>query len=155
MLEKLVGIWGLQRQVISTSGALIATMEGTASFSPCLNDTNQYYEEGALKMDDADQPPIVFSRKYIYRDEPGGLAIYFDENPLRLFQIILFTAVGDILEGSATHLCLRDIYNSHYQMRFPDTFQILHQVEGPRKSYTINTVYKRSPLNPYLCQPLD
>lgn len=149
MLENLVGHWTLQRRVVLTSGSLMATMKGTASIALPVEGACQYSEEGTIKMADSNHPLIVFTRRYIYRDEQGTLAIYFDEKPMRLFQNIAFKAVGKTFEGSATHYCSPDTYTSHYQFLRPDSFNIKHHIEGPRKAYTIFTVYERlCPFNP-------
>ena len=71
---------------------------------------------------------------------PDQLEIYYDEQPARLYHLVVLANVDGIWRGTASHLCEPDTYAGMY--KFGDgEFQIDQTVTGPRKDYSISSIY--------------
>lgn len=132
----LVGTWRLSRRV---SGQ--AEMSGTAIFTP--DDFGLRYQESGQIVLSGGQT-LEFSRGYLYRFRPGRMEVLFDETAPRLFQSV--ELIGDATEilGQGFHNCPPDVYVSNYRFLVPSGFSICHRVDGPRKSYDIETDFSRA-----------
>ncbi len=61
-----------------------------------------------------------------------------------LFHALTFVADDDGgLRASATHDCKADLYRSEYAISPDGGLRVQHAVRGPRKDYTIETIYSR------------
>jgi hypothetical protein len=135
-LERLLGEWRLER-TISGQGQ----MSGTASFQSAENRRVLYRESGELLLESGTR--LHGEQRYFYERTDGGFAVYFHGTGELFEQVILAVdAAGDWI-GRAEHLCVADVYASEYLFRVDGTFEVRHQVRGPRKDYTIRTVYVR------------
>lgn len=131
----LAGAWNLSRRV---SGQ--AEMSGTAVFTP--DETGlHYHESGQITLLDGQK--LAFSRRYLYRFEGGSMDVFFDEAEPRLFQSVELTASDGQITGQGFHNCPPDVYVSNYRFLLPTWFSIVHRVDGPRKSYSIETDFIR------------
>ena len=138
MLRRLIGRWSLERTIDGQ-----ASMRGTAGFEPTADDWIEYREEGELRL--ANGQRFDAERRYRYSELAGGFAVFFAETPARLFhEVTLERRPGSVLAGHASHLCARDHYRSEYLFAPDDSFSVRHEVRGPRKEYTISTVYRRT-----------
>lgn len=135
-LMQLQGVWRFERTVSSAG-----TMAGTATFDLRSDGRLSYFEVGALSLEGS--APLQFSRRYLYEPHRSGLRIWFDEPRLRLFQDVALIEEADVVRGHGEHLCAPDTYRSSYAFSMPHGFSIVHAVEGPRKSFTITTTYRR------------
>lgn len=132
MLENLKGTWRITRTISDGSH-----LEGEAEFT--ANGTHLYYtERGTLHLPDGTQ--LHAERCYIFVPRNGGFAVYFDEEPMRLFHEIIVDSEG---RGAAEHLCGDDLYHSAYDFQSDGSFNITHHVQGPKKHYTMITTYNR------------
>jgi hypothetical protein len=135
--EKLIGSWSFNRVIEGQ-----ATMQGIATFAPLDEGSLAYREQGHLKLSNGTE--LEAGREYIFSNGNGGFAVFFKENPPRLFHAISLSAsLGGELSGSAGHLCNLDDYQSSYTFLADGRFVIRHVVSGPRKDYTMTTTYTR------------
>jgi hypothetical protein len=113
---------------------------GSAVFHAQGPNELRYEENGILaKPDNAD---IQASRRYIYRYEADRIAVYFDERPARVFEILdLKRAPNGTWEAQAEHACAPDHYASCYAFG-PGNILITHVVRGPRKDYQMVSNYR-------------
>ncbi|MCA6123545.1 hypothetical protein J6500_16820 [Bradyrhizobium sp. WSM 1704] len=133
---RLAGSWSFDRVIEGQ-----ATMQGRATFTPLDDASLAYCEQGTLRLPNGTE--LQAQREYIFRTCAGGFDVFFKEAPPRLFhRIALHGAVE--LTGDASHLCNLDTYRSTYSFRPDGQFTIRHVVSGPRKDYTMTTVYSRS-----------
>jgi hypothetical protein len=133
----LLGNWALRRTV---SGG--HRMSGRATFRLRDDGRLSYAEEGTTMLATGQQLP--FTRSYLYAFADDVLDILFDEPAPRLFQEVRLVSGKDCWRGTGYHLCQSDAYRSQYVFERCGGFQMRHEVEGPRKSYVVETVFART-----------
>ncbi len=116
-------------------------MTGIAKFKRQGPDTLEYLEEGCVLL--ADGKAFNAHREYRFERAPRGFAVFFAEDPPRLFHPIELVRDGDALAGSATHQCAPDVYASNYRFLADGTILICHAARGPRKDYVSATEFTR------------
>jgi hypothetical protein len=136
VFDRLEGAWDLDRTIEGQ-----ASMTGTAVFTRLDTGALKYREEGRITL--ADGKAFDGHREYLFERAPGGFAVFFAEQPPRLFHGIVVVQDGDALAGSATHLCTPDTYDSSYRFLADGAFVIRHTVHGPRKDYLSATSFRR------------
>lgn len=134
-MERLAGAWSFDRIIEGQ-----ATMQGRATFSPLDTESLAYREQGTLRLPNGTE--LQAEREYIFRKCEGGFDVFFKEEPPRLFHRISLHGAAE-LTGDASHLCNLDTYRSSYSFWPDGQFTIRHVVSGPRKDYTMTTVYTR------------
>lgn len=127
------GAWRLYRTV--TGGHV---MEGEAVFAARPDGMLRYSETGFATLAGADRS-LAFARSYFYAPDGSKLRIFFDEPTPRLFQDISLNEASGGWRGTGVHLCAPDTYRSEYAFERGGAFRIRHAVEGPLKSYLIET----------------
>jgi hypothetical protein len=133
----LAGRWWMERQV---EGA--AAFSGIAEFTP-RGSFLEKREEGRLRLDGGRS--FSASRVTLFAPRPEGFAVHFDETPPRLFhEVRLAPAPDGCLAGDAQHRCGDDSYASFYRFMPDGGFYIRHRAWGPRKTYTMSTLYGRA-----------
>lgn len=125
----------------SRTGEPMAAMHGTASFIVTSENEALYSESVTLALESGVAMPAT--RRYFYRQERDGLAIYFDEARENLFHRLLLEEADGGLIAADLHHCAPDRYDSRYEFLADGTFTVTHVVDGPRKSYVSRTVYAR------------
>ena len=134
VFSALAGTWELSRTVGEWN------FHGSAVFCAQGPDELRYEENGILSKQGT--PDIAASKRYIYQYETDRIAIYFDELPARIFEILdLKRAPNGTWEAEAEHACDPDHYTSRYAFG-PDTILITHVVRGPRKDYEMVSNYR-------------
>jgi hypothetical protein len=133
----LEGHWRLQRSIPATGKMSAATMNGTASFAKAGDNALHYEEQGTLVQENGAR--FQASRKYVYRYKDEKISVFFAEEQERLFHHLEFQ--GNI--AVASHLCICDQYDALYEFPDPHTFQITYFVKGPKKDYSIHTIFNR------------
>lgn len=136
IFDRLTGTWNLARTIDG-----MATMTGIAQFERQHIDMLGYAESGRMRLASGDE--FDAHRKYRFARSPGGFAVCFEEEPLRLFHTIVLVRDADVLIGVGTHLCTPDTYHSSYSFFDDGTFAIRHTVRGPRKAYVSFTLFRR------------
>ena len=137
ILSGLLGSWAIERRVDDG-----ATLAGVARFTRSGDDEAIYHETGTLRLSTGQE--VAAERAYVYRQCSDGLAVFFDEHPQSLFhKVALVRDAGGCLHGDAEHICAADLYLTRYQFDSPTRFRVRHRVRGPRKDYTIVTVYRK------------
>ena len=138
VMARLAGSWSFDRVIEGQ-----AHVRGLATFLPLEEGRLAYREQGRLKLRNGTE--LDAEREYVFRARDRGFDVFFKEVPLRLFHTIeLAASVGGGLNGSAIHLCNPDQYQSTYTFTADGSFVVRHVVSGPRKSYTMRTIYTRA-----------
>ncbi len=135
VLARLEGDWKIVRHVDGQP-----LLRGIATFRTNGDGSLTYHERGRLHLADGQQ--FEAERRYLYRASPGGFAVFFFEEPARLFHEIRLQESHGGMASEASHLCKEDLYRSRYVFLADGTFLIRHQVSGPKKSYTLETSYE-------------
>lgn len=137
VMTRLAGAWSFNR-VIEGQGS----MKGLATFTALDAERLAFREQGRLTLLNGIE--LEAEREYVFCARDGGFDVYFRETPPRLFHTIeLAASDGGALSGSAGHLCNLDHYQSTYTFCADGGLIIRHVVSGPRKDYTMTTIYTR------------
>jgi hypothetical protein len=138
VFRRLTGLWVFERTVEG-----YGTMNGSAEITPIDQDWLAYREQGQFRLLNGQE--LGTQREYLFAVRPDGFNVFFKENPPRLFQEVMLSPRGDALSASAAHQCSNDLYASVYQFLPDGAFVIRHAAKGPRKNYTMVTIYRRDP----------
>ncbi|MEV6231388.1 DUF6314 family protein [Saccharopolyspora shandongensis] len=128
------GRWGLDRKIVDSTGAGMATLTGVASFTS-EDDALVYRESGTLVMGEYQGPA---TRVLHFRVRGPGLAdVHFDHGG--------FFHDLDLRDGrwSVRHPCRDDLYRGEVVIHGPDDWCQVWIVTGPAKSYTTTTAFRR------------
>jgi uncharacterized protein DUF6314 len=140
LFRSLPGDWTLTRAILD-----IGTMTGTARFHRLEPALLHYREDGRLILRSGQSHQAY--REYHYRLEDGLIRVCFTEPgvPKTLHILRLAQASAQPWSCTATdvHLCGQDTYTGWYEFASEDRFTVEMRVAGPRKNYTIHTVYDR------------
>ena len=124
------GAWTIEREIRHADGRadrLTGTCRFTRSGPRLLQDETGWLEtaEGRFQA----------SRRYVWAEKAGRLEVYFQD--MRPFHSI---PIG-VVRPETVHLCPPDRYEVHYDFsEWPD-WRTVWTVEGPRKSYLMETFY--------------
>ncbi len=118
-------VWLLKREVIPEGGRT-ARFEGLAR----VNRKWTYIERGNLEVDGAD---YTSARRYQWTPMKGGFSIAFDDG--RPFHTMIFN------RPSAQHSCPPDQYVVVYDFSQWPKWRSTWRVTGPRKDYTMHSLY--------------
>lgn len=133
LAEYLAARWQLDRTV--STGEV---MTGRAVLSASSSRELHYEENVSVTLTDG--KILEGFRSYIYQVNQDGFDIYFDESPRRLFQHVELEPISGGYEGSCSHLCGDDTYNSKIEILNDGRMRMTHRVTGPRKDYTSVTI---------------
>jgi len=136
VFEGLLGQWSFVRKI---SGQVLMT--GDASFTVVDGETALYEEAGEITLGNGQR--LHAKQSYIYKKREGGFAVLFRETQDLFHEVAFGVGQGVELRGEASHLCRQDHYVSHYTISPDGGFEVSHRVYGPRKDYSIRTVYRR------------
>ena len=129
-LDDLRGHWRLEREIEDLSAGLTGTLAGAAVWRDHAGGLIQE-ETGTLEF--ADAPPMQAERRYLWRAEGDGLAVFFADG--RPFYSI---APGRLKDR---HSCPPDIYDVAYVFSDNGAFSTDWRVIGPRKDLIIRSHY--------------
>ncbi len=132
----LCGEWQMVRRVWG-----VARLRGKAVFLPAGDGALLYQEAGTLVTCHGDVSRAW--REYIFVLVEGGFDVYFAEVPRRLFHAVRPVRDGRHTVARCEHLCGDDRYRTLYRWKNAGTLSICHRVTGPRKDYTMVTVYQK------------
>ncbi|CAI6341534.1 unnamed protein product [Periconia digitata] len=158
------GEWVLRRKIDSRHAAMPGgTFKGKAHLHPRVPTADAYtaeylyIEEGNLTMDNG--LSFAASRRYVYRyrESTDTITAWFvEEDGLTtstLFNTWEFYAPEDTQKGwlaKGHHWCTPDTYKNNCEFRFQgvnlESFGITYEVSGPKKDYSHESWYSRSPL---------
>jgi hypothetical protein len=140
VFSALVGKWNLHR-IISSYGSLYGSVQLSKR-----SDNILYYEEyGTLHLINGEK--LSAERKYIYELSPkdGLLYIYYND-PWRqgdTLHCLEFARRGTRIVASHKHKCGDDVYAVTFEMITSESIEINYQVTGPKKNYTIQSMFTR------------
>jgi hypothetical protein len=136
IFQSLEGSWRFHR-VISNAGRI----EGRAVFTRS-KDILRYREDGLFFRKDKETLKVFREYDYLYNREKDQICVYFTEEPKRLFHTLEFYHNLPIT-AKATHLCQCDTYEALYEFTSSDEFTLAYCVKGPKKDYSITTIFNR------------
>lgn len=127
------GRWQAERTITDRQSGQVIRFAGTVTFRPDP-DGLIWDEDGALIL--PGQTPIRATRRYLWRAEGDGIAVFFDDG--RPFHLI-----GPGVAPAAHHDCPPDSYDVAYDFSGWPVWTARWQVTGPRKDYTSETEFRR------------
>jgi hypothetical protein len=129
-LAALEGDWRLSREIEDRRAGLTGRLEGSSTWRPDAAGLVQE-EAGLLRYGDA--PPMQAARRYLWRTEGDGLAVFFEDGRP-------FHRIGPGRHAD-THLCAPDTYEVAYLFGEGRAFSTVWRVTGPRKDLLIRSAY--------------
>ena len=129
-LSDFEGGWRLARRIEDARAGLAGRLEGQAVFRP--GDGGLILTEtGVLRYGTG--PPMQAERRYLWRAEAGGIAVFFDDGrPFHRFSPAA---------PEARHDCAPDLYHVRYDFSDWPRWRAVWHVTGPRKEYVITSDY--------------
>ncbi|MDA7963375.1 DUF6314 family protein [Ruegeria sp.] len=131
-LSDFEGCWQLNRTIRDARAGQVVQAEGQAHLHRA-EDGLIYEEEVTLHI--PGQPAMKGTRRYLWREEPDGIAVYFDDG--RYFHRL---KLGQA-RVSDHHDCPPDSYDAAYDFNGWPRWSVRWTVSGPRKSYEMDTEY--------------
>ncbi|MCV6583902.1 MAG: DUF6314 family protein [Marinibacterium sp.] len=128
------GIWQIDRQIDDRRAGLVITGTGQARLT--RQGDGLIYDE-TLMLDLPGQGALTAERRYLWAQDPGGVAVAFDDG--RPFHRILLSG-GDARDR---HHCDPDLYDVTYDFSTWPRWSARWDVTGPRKGYVMRTSYCR------------
>lgn len=144
LFQRLLGTWHIQRLL-----GQVGIMEGVAHFRAWSPEVWHYQERGIA--DWKAQKKISVYREYAYLCQEDTIAVHFWDpklqQPAKLLHTLSFgeevTSRG-VRVAHGMHQCGEDTYKACYRFFTQDHFELTYQVEGPRKDYKLQTVFRRA-----------
>lgn len=131
-----IGTWDYQREYDNGSRGT-----GTAFFKTNKGNRLFYSENGRLILPNNQE--LNSSIRYEFLFNPSGFDIFFSTPEAALFQSIRFELKDGVYTGQASHLCSKDVYISQYTFFQDKSFEIVHNVKGPKKNYISKTLFRK------------
>ena len=145
LFNNLRGVWKLERH-LGEQGH----MQGTARFQIHGPNLLFYQEKGNITLKRHKVIPASCTYAYVYNR--GNIAIHFwdwkRKEPAGLLHTLQFhrpPTTHLMLMATGTYACINDVYKAHYTFISYKFFQLIYQVQGPSKDYTIQTHFIKVP----------
>lgn len=134
--KSLAGSWMLKRE-ISTGETLI----GRADFDMISKSVFLMREEGQLILQNKVEIPAARTW-YWHLCDGDMLEVTYDEARDEKYHLIGLEYSKTGWQGKAQHLCGSDLYSGDYAF-FEERFEITQTVKGPKKDYTVLSIYSK------------
>jgi hypothetical protein len=132
-LQDFSGRWRIERRIEDRLGGMSGLFTGEAEFRPVAEGL-AYREEGRLRIGTG--PEVLAVRDYLWREEGAWIVVeHGDGRPFHTFD-------PDLPE--ARHWCDPDDYRVCYDFAGWPEWHAEWTVRGPRKDYTMVSVYSRT-----------
>lgn len=140
--NQLHGDWIFVREIL---GSTPATAHGTARFTRQNDNEYDFREDGTLKLQNGEK--LQFFRNYIYRLTDRSMDVLYGDGAQigEHYQSYILAQQQDKLVPIETHICSKDCYRGTYFLIGDNTFTLETAVKGPKKDYTIRTIFSRAP----------
>lgn len=133
-LQDFAGRWRIERRIEDRLGGVTGLFAGVAEFLPAAEGL-AYREEGQLRLGTG--PDVLAVREYRWREEDGRIVVeHGDGRPFHAF---------DPAAPEARHWCEPDDYRVRYDFGRWPKWRAEWVVRGPRKDYTMQSIYTRPP----------
>lgn len=133
-LADFAGRWSVARRIEDRLARAKGRFDGEAVLAPDGQGGLTYRETGELRLGDG--PAFTAERSYLWRGAGGRIVVDFaDGRPFHAF---------DPAAPAAHHLCIADDYTVRYDFAAWPEWQAEWTVRGPRKDYTMLSVYRRA-----------
>lgn len=116
-----------------------ATMYGEVCFTRMEDKKLSMCDEGSYTLKNK---KFDYYQKHIWAFQEGCLVIYKADETL-LHNFVLPSAPLFPLQLYHTHQCLKDLYKVCFSLCSVSKWETHYDVLGPKKNYTLNTVYMR------------
>lgn len=142
LLRYFKGNWSFIREIRKFDNNLYATAQGNVEFVLFENNKLYYKEKGQLVLEN-NKTKLSFFRSYLYEFIHNGFKVYYADGPSSgsLYQEYKYDTQKLILLPVEAHLCGLDCYKSFYSLLKSEQFSIDTVVQGPKKDYTISTIF--------------
>jgi hypothetical protein len=136
-LSDFEGEWRISRTIDDRRTSLTGALEGTARLQPGGYEGGMIYrEEGQLDYGDGNS--MEATRIYLWQDHDKGISVHFQDGGD--FHVIEL----DRFMPDAQHYCDPDMYHVSYNFtNWPKTWSSVWRVQGPKKDYRMETIFKR------------
>ena len=124
--------WTIERNIFDALTGQQVVFTGVADISDGA-DHWLYRESGQLKMGTA--PSMTAERCYLWRAGEDGVDVYFEDG--RFFHRMALAGAA-----KAAHWCDPDQYDVSYEFTDWPVWRATWAVSGPRKNYTMRSIYK-------------
>ncbi len=132
-LKDFTGIWRMDRRIRDVRGAMEGRFTGQAEFAP-QGATLFYREEGELRLAGV---AMASEQSHVWRQEGNRICVVFaDGRPFHCFELGVATP-------TSRHDCAADVYRVAYDFGSWPEWQSEWCVVGPRKDYTLTTIYRQ------------
>lgn len=135
----LQGSWKIHRAIPGHG-----IVNGIANFTGGTVNQLFYKEGGTFIQEQGKQFNI--QQEYLYTYYKKQISVYFCEGSQKnqlFYHLNKLTRCNDKLHLSASYLCNLDLYQLAYDFAHQNEFNLRYVVTGPKKNYTINTLYHR------------
>ncbi|MCA0272725.1 MAG: DUF6314 family protein [Proteobacteria bacterium] len=134
VLADFAGRWSIGRRIEDRLARAEGRFDGEAVFAPDGHGGLTYRETGELRLGGG--PAFTAERSYLWRETDGRIIVDFaDGRPFHGF---------DPAAPAAHHLCIADDYTVRYVFAGWPEWQAEWTVCGPRKDYTMLSLYRRA-----------
>ena len=134
-----LGEWSVARSIEDRLSGAPATFEGRAWITS--DGQGALYEErGVMQL--AGGAEMNAERRYLWRSSAGGIDVLFDDG--RYFHRVDLSVDLSAECPEAEHWCDPDTYGARYDFSDWPKWSCVWQVRGPRKDYTMTSVYSRA-----------
>ena len=134
-LSDFLGTWRFSRLIRDAQGGEIGQVTGIVTITGDSAEA-RYDEVGEMVL--PGQTPLKAERRYLWRADPAGIAVSFDDG--RPFHLIRLTQP----EPEAELWCDPDTYRVAYDFTLWPVWTATWRVTGPRKDYVMVTAYERA-----------
>lgn len=130
-----LGDWSVARHITDRHAGQTGHFAGAARLEAIGADDLRYVEEGLIRLGDG--PPLRARRVYLWRFAAGRVLVSFEDG--REFHSFAAGTTG----AGTDHPCGDDLYRVAYDFMHWPMWSARWDVTGPRKDYTLETIYRR------------
>lgn len=137
----LEGEWRVRREFKGSYGG---EFSGQATFEPQTDEPSAYKYGEQGELTDAEGKRFDARQRYRYRLAEGQVQVLKQEDSDWIVMHKLdFVMENDVATSAHIHLCGQDNYATVYRIDFSGFWKVSYTVNGPKKDYSISTVYDR------------
>lgn len=144
LIDIFAGEWNFKREIrYLQTNELFATAIGNAVFTKSVEPNVLLYNETGKLTLSATNTTTNFYKNYCYQFSGDHFQVYFSDSckPQALYQNYRYNAAE--ATPVQEHLCNADTYNTKYLFDEQNAFRQKVEVMGPRKNYSIVTLFSR------------
>lgn len=144
LIDIFAGEWNFKREIRHlATNEVFATATGNATFTKSPDSNILLYSETGKLILSKTNTVTNFYKNYLYQFLDDHFQVYFSDSckPQALYQNYRYNAAE--ANPVQEHLCNADTYNTKYLFDEQNAFRQKVEVMGPRKNYSIVTLFSR------------